>query len=127
MSLDHSGQNPDLLACFKERGNQISLHRRSGRNDFDIVLFVSGAPKDTVSVIYNLHESYYDPIREATQIKKEFSEEITSYGDYIVTAKILSMSGLKILKKKLSKALRDFYGPDARPDIRSAIQEIEQH
>jgi transcription initiation factor IIF auxiliary subunit len=112
---------PRIRAEFvldKEKKDPIEVE-----GNYRIKLFVEGAPDDTYAVTYKLHESYYDPLREARE-RPNFEEEITSYGDYAVRAVIQRMKKSEEISETLSTALRRTYGDNPPPGINSAIQHI---
>jgi hypothetical protein len=95
-------------------------------NGYWIRLFVSDVPEDTYGVIYELHESYNDPIREGKK-KPEFAEEITSFGDYSVVAKLRRKTRTDQLARLLSKALRDGHESDMTASVDQAIQDLKEN
>jgi hypothetical protein len=116
---------PKLTAQFDldPTGQPKSLLRGSTRH-YDIRLQLVGAPQDTYAVTYQLHDSYYDPVREARDPETRFSEHLTSYGDFTVNAKIRSRQGVFTVALPLSEALRDGHSSSMSPAIRAAIEEL---
>lgn len=94
---------------------------------YAIELAVEGVPEDTYAVTYELDESYYDPTRESREKSSNFSEEITSYGDYIVKAKIRTRSGVETIAAALSKVLQESYGKIKVKEIKRALKDIEDN
>ncbi len=115
-------KEPRICAEFvldKEGKEPVEIEGKSYR----IKLFIEGAPEDTHAVTYKLHESYYDPLREARE-HPQFEEEITSFGDFSVRAVIRRKKQSEEISEKLSTALLRRYGDNPSPRINSAIQQI---
>jgi hypothetical protein len=119
-------REPQFLAQFAlDRNGDF---KKSGkRNDhYEIRLFIKDAPADTKKVIYELHHTYPERIREAPKGRREFEEYITSYGDYIVNITIFG-DGKTKMSDWLTRALENFYGDDAPDEIAYAIKMLEDH
>jgi hypothetical protein len=95
--------------------------------NYEIRLCVEGAPPDTHAVTYRLDPSYYDPIRESRDRRSNFGEEITSYGDYPVHAKVRTSDHAIVTSRNLYDALRETYGDSADPDIQQALEAIRDN
>jgi hypothetical protein len=93
------------------------------RRHYDIRVTLASPPPDTWNVTFYLHESYYDPVRETR--KPEFSFTTTTYGDYIIQAKIYGSKGVDVLAANLSESLRKSYSGTTHPAILHAIDEIQ--
>jgi hypothetical protein len=100
--------------------------RESKKGDFEIVLSLDGLPNGTDEVMYRLHETYYDPLRVVTPDENNplFEEEITSYGDYIVTARAKHGTDFLKTRQSLHKALYETHGHDPNPDVQRALKLI---
>ncbi len=121
-------ETPDLGAMFVLDANgKPEYETASGRKHYYIKLFINGAPEDAQRATYQLDRSYFDPVRDVRRGEGKFMEPITSFGDYVVQAKVVSPDGPKIVEKSLSDALKSFYSAvDASPAVRTALQEIER-
>jgi transcription initiation factor IIF auxiliary subunit len=95
-----------------------------GWRSYKIELSVKGVPEDTFAVTYFLHETYYDPVRESHDQKSNFSEELTSYGDFEIKAKIRAKSSSILISRQLSDALQETHGSSNDFDIKEALQKI---
>jgi hypothetical protein len=104
---------PRIRATFVLRNNTPEYEDAGGKRHYSIVLSIENAPPETHAVTYELHESYYDSKREV-RTKPDFAEEITSYGDYVVRAKIRSKARTEFSSARLSQALLETHGDDPR-------------
>jgi hypothetical protein len=116
---------PVIKATFQldEKGQPVFV-RQADLKHYRIRLHVENVPDDTYAVTYLLDESYHNPVREARDGEGGFSEDLTSYGDYTVQAKIRSREGILTVAAPLSAALEAGQAMDASPEIVSALQEI---
>jgi hypothetical protein len=97
------------------------------RKHFEIRLSIRNAPTDAHAVTYQLHETYYDPVREARQATK-FPEWITSYGDFKVKARVRRQQGTDVVSVMLSDALEAYYrGEPANAAVARAIDAIREN
>jgi hypothetical protein len=94
---------------------------------YGITLTVSGAPEDAYAVTYQLHESYYEPVRESRRGTDDFAEEITSYGDYEVRATVRGKSRTQMVVAELSEALARGHAKETSPAIATALASIRAH
>lgn len=78
-----------------------------GRRHYGIRLSMEGLRDDTYMVVYDLHPSYLNPRREVTQ-GPDFTECITSYGDFTIVATAYSQrEGRSLAQTHLSRALEE--------------------
>ncbi len=119
---------PKIHVEFKldANGKPICI-TRGDKNHYKLVLSVVGVPEDTHAVTYQLHESYYDPTREVRRGEAGFPEEITSYGDYAIAARVRQKSSSTVVKTILTKALSDTYKDAGNEEIQRAISELQQY
>jgi len=92
---------------------------------FDLI-FEPADGSDVESVTYVLdEETYHDPIRLAEQAGRRFTTRTTTYGDYLVVAKVETADGFDAVSGMLSELLRRGH-PDAdrHPAIAQAISDI---
>ena len=89
---------------------------------YRIKLYVDGAPPDTYAVTYVLDPSYLSSTREVLDRDTRFEESLTSYGDYVVQAKIRTPDGITVIATPLSMALRQTYGTAPEPEVEAALQ-----
>ncbi len=125
-----AANEPVLRAEFELDALGRPLMAQSGQHDhYKIRLLVDGAPIDTHAVTYELDRSYYDPIREARDRSGGFTQEVTSYGDYVVKANVRAKSGSTTLAVPLSKALEYSYVANGglTDPVRFAIEQIRTH
>lgn len=98
-----------------------------GRNrHYEILLKVDDAPEEAIGVTFKLDESYYDPLREAYRADTGFAEEITSYGDYEISATVRTKLPEEI-RSSLSDALERNYGTSADNNIQAALRDIKRN
>jgi hypothetical protein len=119
---------PKLVARFvlDEKG-QPQIIERGNRKHYWIELHVEDAPSDTYAVNYQLHDDYYDPLRESRESSAGFVERLTSYGDYTVQAKLRTKSHVDVLAGELSEALAQGHSGEASPMIMKALDDIRKH
>ena len=72
-------------------------------------------------VARSMHETYYDPVRESRDRASGFAEDLTSYGDFTVQAKIRTRDGVETVATPLSRALTSGHAPNLTPPIASAL------
>jgi hypothetical protein len=119
---------PCLLARFELDANgRPQAIRDGGRSHYLIRFEMQDAPADAYAVTYQLHESYYDPVRESKRRDSRFSEELTSYGDFVVRAKIRSPDGVETVSSPLSKALEQGHRDALTPEIQAALRDIREN
>ena len=117
---------PKLIASFVlgPDGKPEKIESNN-HNHYKLKLSVKDAPEDTYAVTYYLHPSYYDPVREVSNKDVGFAEELTSYGDYEVQAKIRSQEYPLPVRRNLYEALKESYGENSDPSILEALNEIK--
>jgi hypothetical protein len=113
-------QQPSIQAHFvlDDQGKPTEL----APGHYGIRLSIKGAPADAYAVTYHLHPTYYDPVRESNDAANSFSQEITSYGNFDVTAKIRTKSGPSLLRRSLYDALCESHDRDSK--VQQALQGI---
>ncbi len=116
---------PVIKAVFEldEKGQPLFV-KGADHKHYRIRLHVENVPEDTYAVTYLLDESYYNPVREARDRAAGFTEELTSYGDYDLQAKIRSREGTAAVTTKLSAALEAGHADEVSPQIESALKDI---
>lgn len=114
---------PRIRAEFVLDAQGRPLRYGSDPAHYRIRLWVDGAPHDAHAVNWELHETYFDPVREVLR-KPGFVEEITSYGDFVITARIRSRKRHEQASALLSEALASTYGAGATDEVRAAIGAI---
>jgi hypothetical protein len=79
-------------------------------------------------VTYFLDEAtYWEPERETRDRKNDFTEEITSYGDYKVRVAVDMAAGSFVQQALLSDMLEEGHQGDSGPEIQKAIEYIRQN
>jgi hypothetical protein len=122
--------NTQLGAMFIMDENGVPKYEKvGGHKHYFIKLFIDGAPKDAQKTTYTLHETYFDPIRDVSRDDGKFVEPITSYGDYIIKANVLTPDGRQVVNRSLSDALRSSYSHDniSPLTIETALKDIENN
>jgi hypothetical protein len=120
---------PKLGAMFVLDANGVPEYETAaGRKHFHIKLFIDDAPANAQRATYVLHRSYFDPVRDVRRDDGKFMEPITSYGDYVVQAKVISPDGPRIVENSLSDALKAYYEQaSASPAVQTALNQIENN
>jgi hypothetical protein len=78
-------------------------------------------------VVYKLHPSYYDPLRESTDRKNNFAVEITTYGDYDFSVEVIVGTEVARQVLKLSTLLDEFHQPVKNQAIQQALEDIRSN
>jgi hypothetical protein len=94
-----------------------------GKRHYWIALSVADA-KAASSVTYKLHETFWDPVREAFDRDKDFAEQITTYGDFDVVASLSGSVDAGLTLKGTLSALLSASHPEAHGDVAAAIEDI---
>jgi hypothetical protein len=116
---------PVIKATFElDEQGQPAFVRQADLKHYMIRLHVENVPDDTYAVTYLLDETYHNPVRESRDGTAGFSENLTSYGDYTVQAKIRFREGTLTVAAPLSAALEAGQAQQASPAIVSALEEI---
>ncbi|MBU8975850.1 hypothetical protein JI752_006810 [Lysobacter sp. MMG2] len=116
---------PVIKASFVLDADGKPRGRSTG--NYEILLQVDGAPEDAYRVVYELDDSYYDPRREATDPSTLFSEELTSYGDYVIQARVRTTDHTVLAKRSLFEALKEAHAGNNHPAILKALHDIQQN
>jgi len=93
---------------------------------YQIQIQVENAPQDTYAVTYELHPTYYEPVRESIQREENFAEKLTSYGDYLIRAKVRSKTGTQTVVTPLSTALTLGHPSAPSSPIGEALEHIRK-
>ncbi|SFI70911.1 pYEATS domain-containing protein [Nitrosomonas sp. Nm34] len=121
-------KSPKLIASFVLGSNgEPEKIESKNHNHYKLRLSVKDAPDDTYAVTYYLHPAYYDPVREARNKEVDFAEELTSYGDYEVQAKIRSQEYPLPVRRNLYEALAETYADITEPSILEALNDIKEN
>jgi len=116
---------PSLKAAFVLDAQGRPGGRSSGH--YKIRLFIDKAPVDAYAVTYRLDPTYYDPVREALNQSDSFAEEISSYGNYVITAKIRTKSFPREIRRSLYDALMETHKDTSEPTVLSALSDIKEN
>ena len=120
--------NPNIVAHFMlDPEGQPKVIKQADRKHYWIKLEIEGAPDDTYAVNYRLDDSYPDPVRESHNQSAGFAEELTSYGDYTLQAKIRRQSHIETVATDLSRALARGHADTLSPAIQAALRDIADH
>jgi len=117
--------DPTLKAAFVLDAQGKPGGRTAG--NYKIKLSIDGCPSDAYAVTYRLDPTYYDPVREALNQADRFSEEITSYGNYVITAKIRTKSYPLEIRRSLYDALMETYRDASEPSVIAALTDIKDN
>lgn len=118
---------PVLAANFILDGDGKPLFSESGgHRHYAITLAVKNVPSSAYGATFELDPTYYDPIRSASPTGGVAEIETTSYGDYIVTARLNSKEKAPALRTSLSRALRETHA-DGGPAFEKALRDIMEN
>jgi|ERR1017187_5453061 hypothetical protein len=123
---------PRLLAEFLlSNGSPHWVQGADEAKHYSILLRLANAPPDTVTVIYQLDDSYLTPIRMVPTGVPDFQEYITASGDFEIRVARRRMPEINqidsLLSAKLSDALLSHYGQNSTESVASAIQDLQGH
>ena len=120
---------PELRAEFQRDKQSGKLKFRDSH--YEIRLFVRNAAPDVSSVEYRLHPSFREAIRTVNRgDEPDFSEYITSYGDFKVVSVLKTATGQREISRWLSSALGEGHkqvGDIDSNEVRRALKRIEDH
>ena len=118
---------PYIKAAFEVDDKGLPIrHEYGGLNHYSIRLSVQDAPETTYAITYMLDETFVNPVREARK-DSEFAEEIQTYGDFPVIAKVRTREGIQTVSVRLTEALRETYGAQQSAAITAALTELGEH
>jgi hypothetical protein len=116
-----------IVATFELDANGLPQFVQRGElKHYRMRLSLDQPPSDTYAVTYALHETYYDPVRESRDKASGFGENLTSYGDFTVQAKVRTRDGVLNVAAPLSGALANGHSQDLTPAITAAIEDIRR-
>src|SRR5262249_23465245 len=120
-------QPPQLKAEFllDENGHPKKIEGDK-RTHYEVKISIAGTPKGAYGVTYRLHPTYLDPVREVLREGGDFSENITTYGDYELAAKIRTDTGNFTVRDSLADALTRTYGASPTTPIANALQTLKK-
>jgi hypothetical protein len=122
---------PRLRAIFETSEGVPTAVQGEKYKHYSIMLSLLDVPEDVMAVIYQLDDTYSNPLRMVTKGVPNFQESITSYGDYPVRVAYRPLQDPnrleQLLSQKLSDALIESYGPEMTDSIRLAIKDIVEH
>jgi len=120
-----------LLASFEAKEGVPSFLQGEKYKHYSITLSLSDMPDDIMTVIYQLDDTYANPLRLVTKGVPNFQECITAYGDYTVKIAYRPLRDPNklepLLSQRLSDALIDNYQGALTEPIRLAIEDIREH
>jgi hypothetical protein len=120
--------NPNIVAHFiLDPDGRPKVIETADQKHYMIKLQIKDAPNDTYAVNYRLHESYPDPLRESHNQAAGFAEDLTSYGDYTLQARIRRQSHVQTVASELSQALARGHADSLNPAIEAALKDIADH
>jgi hypothetical protein len=107
-----------------ENNDPVSVKSPS-HDHYKVRLFLETNNPDIQSVTYKLDPTYYDPVRESSNLAEQFGIELTTYGDYPVT--VDAQVGNEIVRNvvPLSKLLKETYEHSKSPEIQVALNKID--
>jgi hypothetical protein len=114
-----------IVATFELDGKgRPKFTKHDDLKHYCIRLSLDQPPPDAYAVTYILHETYYDPVRESRDRATSFGEDLTSYGDFTVQAKVRTPERVLTLAVPLSTALTNGHHQHLTQPIAGAIDDI---
>jgi hypothetical protein len=121
----------ELRAEFEMTNGVPNFTQGEKYRHYAIRLSVLDAPEDVLTIIYQLDDTYENPIRMVTRGVPNYQEYITSYGDYPVRISYRPIGDPNklrtLLSRKLSDALSASYQPSIPEPVQTAIRDIADH
>ena len=99
---------PELVAYFQtdSEGRPAFRSTSTGQRSYPIIIEVKREPSDAYSAIFELHPSYYDPLRTVLRDKDgAFRLKTTAHRDFPLTVRFLKRSGQTFVTDTLYHAL----------------------
>ena len=120
-----------LRAVFEMTNGAPAFTQGDRYKHYAIILSVAEVPEDALTIIYELDDSYANPIRMVTKGVPNYQEYITSYGNFSIRILYRPMRDPNILQpllsQKLSDALIASYEPPVSEAVALAIKDILDH
>ncbi|MFN3658314.1 MAG: pYEATS domain-containing protein [Pseudolabrys sp.] len=120
---------PQLTAHFEtdDSGKPVFVNR-GGRKHYNLVFEVENMPENVYAGTFELHESYYDPVRTLRPDRGKLELKTTSYGDYDLKVRLRTPDGEILVADNVVNALKRAREtmPDNH-DIDDAIAEIKKY
>nr|VFK21206.1 MAG: hypothetical protein BECKLPF1236A_GA0070988_102923 [Candidatus Kentron sp. LPFa]VFK23598.1 MAG: hypothetical protein BECKLPF1236C_GA0070990_1000633 [Candidatus Kentron sp. LPFa] len=121
-------QTPQIEASFILDNDGKPKRKLSEKHKhYEVQLSVKDVPGDTYAVTYFLHPTYYNSVREVRDRDSNFAEDLTSYGDYEIQAKIRSSEYPLPLRRNLYEALAETYTGNTDTGILQALTDIKEN
>jgi hypothetical protein len=116
---------PTITARFSlDSDGRPEVLESGGLKHYHITLGIDGAPDDTYAVTYQLHETYYNPSRESRRRSEGFTQDITSFGNFTIQARIRTSTHVETVAADLYQALRRSHNDASRPEVAEALENI---
>src|SRR5687767_11702153 len=100
----------------------IFIEQADDHRHYWIKLSVKDIPEDTYSVTYHLDPTYVESSFEVTNKSDNFAVNITSYGDYEITAKLRTKSYVYETRRGLYDALKESHVNSENSDVTKALE-----
>ncbi len=99
--------NGTVQAAFvlDDKGEPEFLDSEDGRRHFKVKLSLITKNPEVRTVVYKLHPTYFDPIRESNNAENDFMIETTTYGDFFFVVDVTLNSGSARQSFRLSDLL----------------------
>lgn len=123
------GTAPRLTAHFvKDESGKPSLIEAGGRKHYKVTFGVEGVP-DAYAATFELHPTYYDPVRSVSpDTDGHLALNTTAYGDYDLKVKVQAKEGVVQIVDSVSDALkRGLGGQTADAAFADALAYIRDH
>jgi hypothetical protein len=113
------------VAFVLDKDGNPEYRQGDTRRHYTIKVSLASPPDDAWSTTFFLDPTYYDRVRETR--RPNFSFETTTFGDYIIQAKVFRKKTSDVASVNVSDALKAEYAGTANEAIKQAIQTIEKN
>jgi hypothetical protein len=122
-------QIPRLIARFEtDAEGKPRFTQDSDKRHYRLVFEIENAPPDAYAATFELHPTYYDPVRTVTADQDgKIRLETSSYGDYLLKVLLRTKKGEIPIADTVSHALQKSHATANNPALDQALADIEGH
>src|SRR5437870_5694499 len=125
-----SSRSPQIVARFETdaQGNP-KFFQDAKKKHYKLVFEIQNAPPNVYAATFELHPTYYDPIRTLTPDDDgKLRLKATSYGDYDLKVRLRTKEGeIQIIDSVAHALKRMRHEMSQNPSIDQAIADIAKH
>lgn len=120
---------PKLVASFVLKDDAPVATEHQGLKHYRLMLSIRDDDNGVESAFLELHPSYWEKTRELVRTDGQLDVEmITSFGDYDVSATLVTTDGRQVqVRERLSDLLRRSLGDNPSKALVEALESIERH